>query len=103
MACSMYRQSTRAISALSLSRHRAPRRPSQWRSRAHAHAAAAHTRSPAPQHELREALDKALVSTCRNPAVLCMSSWKSLRSRLAVTPLGDQMPGYTHRSAQVPR
>lgn len=31
-----------------------------------------------------------------------MSSWKSLRSRLAFTPLGDQMPGYTHRSAQVP-
>ncbi len=33
MACSMYRQSTRAVSALSQSRHRAPRQPPQWRSR----------------------------------------------------------------------
>jgi hypothetical protein len=31
-----------------------------------------------------------------------MSSRKSLGSRLAFTPLAGQMPGYGHRSAQVP-
>jgi hypothetical protein len=42
-------------------------------------------------NELREAQAKAVSLYCRNPAILCMSSWKSLRSKLAFTPLADQI------------